>query len=234
MSIDSKVTAEFEALAALGAGIRERFSGVEEQGYRTSPQRTGYISEDDFEKLGEWCARSLTLVQRLDPANRAAASIELLMSDKRGFWSDFLQARGTLSGLRAQFENGLLIDLRAELRNEVHEDFLEQAESFVTETTPVPDSLKCAAAVLAGGVLEDGLREMASRKSVSISGHSGIAKLNAELYRSKLYSRTEMKQVELWGDYRNNAAHNKPGEVPADQLLPMIAGVRAFIGKYLV
>ena len=130
-------------------------------------------------------------------------------------------------------EAGLLIDLRASLRNEVHEDFLEQAEAFLSETTPVPDSLKSAATVLAGGVLEDQLRKLAERKGVQISGHSTISKLNEELYRAKVYEKTEMKQVTLWGDYRNNAAHHKPGDVPIDQVKPMIDGIRAFILRHI-
>lgn len=227
------VQAEFDRLDRLASSIVEGMNDVGFSGQRIPPHRTGMIAESSLQAHGEWCSSALTLMRRLEPAAAAISDIEKTRTDQSLLWPDFQRAKGSFAGFRRQFEAGLLIDLRASLRNEVHEDFLEQAEAFLSETTPVPDSLKSAATVLAGGVLEDQLRKLAERKGVQISGHSTISKLNEELYRAKVYEKTEMKQVTLWGDYRNNAAHHKPGDVPIDQVKPMIDGIRAFILRHI-
>ena len=63
---------------------------------------------------------------------------------------------------------------------------------------------------------------------------SKASELNDDLHKVTAYSQPEWRQVQVWLDLRNEAAHGKPEfqkRTKAD-VRPMVEGARAFIAKY--
>lgn len=238
MNADDKIKAELEALEVLAGRVtRETRQRKPQRGQWAATgveYETGWIDGENGspEIVSEWGSRALALLQRLAPDDPAATLVQKATEDPNRTWVVFRSAVGALLGFKGRYLAGLLTDLRSEIRNEVHEDFLEQAEMFLRETTPVPDSLKCAATVLAGGVLEDALRKISDRHRVAITGEPSLAKLNDALRGANVYSKTQQKEIALWADFRNSAAHNLPNQVPIDQVGPMIQGIRRFMIEF--
>jgi hypothetical protein len=92
------------------------------------------------------------------------------------------------------------------------------------------EKYKDAAAVIAGGVLEQHLRSLCAKHGVSPIPNN-LNALNASLYRQPpgAYGSQVMKQVTMWADTRNDAAHGNYSKVDAKVVELMIAGMRHFI-----
>src|SRR5437867_5403331 len=71
-----------------------------------------------------------------------------------------------------------LFDTRKRIQAEVFDDFLEQAEHFLK------DGYFQVAAVIAGAVLEDGLRKLCARQHITLPAQPKLDWMNAELAKS--------------------------------------------------
>ena len=150
---------------------------------------------------------------------------------------------------RTKAEVALLGVLRA-LRQDVAADRLRSFEDLVhadvfsdllAQATYLNDQrFSRAAAVLAGGVLEEHLRQLCRKHGIATDGPDGRPKkasqLNTDLYRpGNVYSNAERAEVEGWQNRRNSAAHGEADfEAKHDQgdVRRMIEGVRGLIVKY--
>ena len=116
---------------------------------------------------------------------------------------------------------------------EVFSDFLSMAEHLLSEHYKDP------AAVLAGSVLEEHLRQLCQRNSIPIEpirsdGTSVPLKadaLKAELAKAGIYTALDQKQITAWLDVRNKAAHGKYAEYSEAQVDLMLRGVGEFITR---
>ena len=67
------------------------------------------------------------------------------------------------------------------------------------------------AAVVAGCVLEEHVRQLAQAAGLAVEGEEGkpskLEHLNADLAKAQVYGKTEQKQVTAWYGQRNDAAH---------------------------
>jgi hypothetical protein len=134
---------------------------------------------------------------------------------------------------KAEIEQGFLDKLESRITGEIFTDFLEMAEFLVSET--------CydAAAVMAGGVLEEHLRKLCSSQGISLtrtdSGGRAVNKLAANLnddLKGKLYSKTEHDSVKVLIQIRNDGAHTGTGVVDKGRAESIILGIKAFITRY--
>src|SRR5262249_19597128 len=92
------------------------------------------------------------------------------------------------------------------------------------------EKYKDAAAVIAGGVLEQHLRALCAKHGATPVPRN-LNALNDALYRQPpgAYGSQFMKQVTAWADIRNDAAHAHYDKVDAKQVELMIAGIRHFL-----
>ena len=97
---------------------------------------------------------------------------------------------------------------------------------------------KDAAAVVAGSVLEEHLRQLCAAASLPVEDSSQgrslprkADSLNADLAKAGKYSKLDQKTVTAWLDLRNKAAHGKYSEYTIEQVALMLAGVREFISR---
>ena len=125
--------------------------------------------------------------------------------------------------------------MRGLIAAEFFSDFLDMAGHLLEE------GYKDPAAVLAGSVLEEHLRQLADKNGVDIiekrNGKDVFRKadtLNADLTKTKAYNVLEQKSVTSWLDLRNNAAHGKYGQYTKDQVQLMLDGIRGFMTRNAV
>ena len=146
--------------------------------------------------------------------------------------SDGKYALGILTAIRDQIKGGWIETTKGLVTAEVFADFLEMAEYLLDQKYKDP------AAVVAGSVLEEHLRQLSMAASIPVGDtSSGKAvprkadSLNAHLAKAGNYSKLDQKQVTAWLDLRNKAAHGKYSEYTNEQVVLMLAGVRDFVSQ---
>jgi hypothetical protein len=141
---------------------------------------------------------------------------------------------GIMQALKADVRAGYLSTLRELIHADVFSDFLETAQYFLDAEHKDP------AAVMAGGVLEQHLRQLCRKNGIDTEAvnSAGVMKakmgdaLNTELYRANVYGLLEQKQIVAWLDIRNKAAHGKYEEYAAAHVGLFIQGLRDFIMRF--
>jgi hypothetical protein len=135
---------------------------------------------------------------------------------------------GILGALRTAYEEGLLSTASELMHADIFADFLEMADHLLSE------GYKDAAAVIAGSVLEEHLRQLCTKHSISAAAAGKNKKadlMNAELAGGSAYSKLDQKSVTAWLDLRNKAAHGQYGEYSKDQVVLLIQGIREFMAR---
>jgi hypothetical protein len=131
-----------------------------------------------------------------------------------------VRACAVLRAANADYEGGYLFDTRKQVQAEVFDEFLEQAECFLR------DGYFQVAAVVAGAVLEDGLRKLCVAQGLALPTQPKLDSMNSELAKKGLYDKMVQKKITWLADIRNKAAHGKWAEFTADDADEMIRGVR--------
>jgi hypothetical protein len=132
---------------------------------------------------------------------------------------------GVLQAAKSDYQNGYLNKVRTLIEGEVFDDFLEQAEHLLSQ------SYFTASAVIAGSVLEDGLRKLCVNYGIALSAKPKLDTMNAELAKAGVYNLLKQKQITALADLRNKAAHGQGGFTKED-VESMIKDVRRFTVDY--
>ena len=140
--------------------------------------------------------------------------------------SDVSKALGILKASKDDYENGLLFNVRTLIAAEVFDDFLEQADYLLESGYYQPS------AVIAGSVLEDGLRKLCAKSGIPLPDRPKMDTMNAELAKKGIFSSLQQKQVLALADIRNKAAHGKWDEFTKQDAENMIKLIREFMTKY--
>ena len=118
------------------------------------------------------------------------------------------------------------------ISSEIFSDFLEMAEHLLSE------KYEHAAAVMIGSVLEEQLRQLCDKNSITVTEAKNgklIPKkadlLNAELAGQSVYNKLDQKNITAWLDLRNKAAHGKYSEYNIQQVELMLQGVTEFMTR---
>ena len=138
-----------------------------------------------------------------------------------------------LKSVRYDFESGFFEDIASEIDAEISADYLSQAESLLSFSRP-SDKGEVAACVIAGAVLEHGLRVIcaqleppepieANNKNLTLGG------LIEALKKRRVFNELTAKQLRYWADIRNAAAHGKFEEFNRRQVESMVYGVTDFL-----
>jgi hypothetical protein len=141
-------------------------------------------------------------------------------------------ALGILTAIRDQVKGGWIETTKGLVTAEVFGDFLEMAEHLLDQ------KYKDAAAVVAGSVLEEHLRQLCIANSLPVEDSPEgrpvprkADRLNADLAAVGKYSKLDQKQVTAWLDLRNKAAHGRYSEYTEQQVALMLGGVRDFVSR---
>jgi uncharacterized protein (UPF0332 family) len=174
----------------------------------------------------EWGISSLNILSKVfgnksdhyEKFNQLFSNLKDYSPVKRGL--------GILKAAKDDYENGYLFDTRALIEAEVFDEFLEQAEELFKK------NYYQAAAVIAGCVLEDGLRKLGQRKIPSFPTDKTIDPMNVELAKAGIYNALWQKKITALADLRNKAAHGKWTEFTEKDVEDMIRDVRRFMEDY--
>ncbi|AGC44579.1 hypothetical protein MYSTI_03267 [Myxococcus stipitatus DSM 14675] len=139
------------------------------------------------------------------------------------------QLSGALRGIRHEYEHGLLNSVTELIHRDVFSDFLEMAHHLAEK------GFKDPAAVVAAGVLEQHLRQLAQKHTISLLKDNGENKsteaINAELAKAGAYDLPTQKEITAKLALRNQAAHAMWDKYELRQVYIFIDWVRFFITK---
>jgi hypothetical protein len=141
-------------------------------------------------------------------------------------FSPVYQAQGILRAAKDDYENGHLFELRRLVEAEVFDDFLEQAEHLFDS------GYFQAAAVVAGCVLEDGLRKLCVANQVAVAPKPKLDTMNADLAKAGVFSVLIQKRITALADLRHKAAHGKWTEFTRDDVKEMVQAIRRFMEEH--
>ena len=146
-----------------------------------------------------------------------------------GFFPDAQDIQVATGVLRASrdFVAGGYFDLRRLIAAEVFTSLLDEAEHLLDV------GYKDPAAVLTGSVLEDGLRRIADKRGLTLNPKSGMSAINDALRGAGVYTPLLHRQVQVWIEIRNNAAHGKIAEYEAADVRAMHVGVSQLLDTHL-
>jgi hypothetical protein len=122
------------------------------------------------------------------------------------------------------FNGGYLSSVRALVQAEVFTSELEQATALLDA------GYKAPAAVVAGAVLETGLRELCDRQNIQ---YSKLDRMNAGLAKAGTYNLLQQKRITALAQIRNDAAHGKPDQFTEADIKSMITDIERFLADYL-
>lgn len=235
-NVKEKYMARLEQLIQVGSDLpemsRQLVSGgnylTGERHYRTQD----YVPSDVFT---EWKTNCLSLLDVVVPkASIHKATVERfsnLANDpaSKKFGLSFIKA------ILQDFRQGFLDDIEHQIDAELNADFLFQAESLIEKG--VSGKSHIPAAVIAGAVLEHGLRSICRSLEPSEPDEANgkrlmLSALIDALKKRGVYNELTAKQLRSFADIRNAAAHGNFDEFTSDQVKNMIAGVGSFLAAH--
>jgi len=142
------------------------------------------------------------------------------------------EGRGILKAVKNEIDGGWAFTVKGLISAEIFSNFLEMAEYLLTE------GFKDPAAVMAGSVLEEHLRQLCIKNSIpieSIKDGKPIPKkadlINSQLASANIYNKLDQKSITSWLDLRNKAAHGQYSEYTKEQVVFMLQGITNFISR---
>jgi len=219
MTVKADVLSQLDRLIETGKQLANTFCMTDHGSYESN------ASEED---LRAFVTSALAVVERIVGTesqyfkNIPAASVGKQIG-VAGYDKSFIPTvTGVLTSLRSDVDQGFLTTLEAQLRANVHDDFMVQAHELLNAKYHV------AAVVIAGGVLEDHLRQMATNRNLTWTGNGSISKYNDAL-RNNAYALPIWRRIQAVGDHRNDAAHGNGAALSADDADDAVKFIERFI-----
>jgi hypothetical protein len=190
----------------------------------------------DPQQLSRWKTNCVTLLTPFAARGEKINEQIDVFTSTGGKKGEVQYCLGILEALRDDFDKGFLDDFAAKIEAELAADYMGQAESLLAEGQSgkfdhVP------AAVLAGAVLERGLRTLCEQNKVPTTTAKGESKtLNPmidQLRKAGVYNELKAKQLRSWADIRNKAAHGEFDEFNRKDVEQMIQGMTNSLADYI-
>jgi hypothetical protein len=214
----------------MSAQLDEVLSSVGQMRQIPTSEGFYYPTEDK----NRFVTAAIAVTRRLTgPASDYAQQLDAAAKGTQWSSDDYVSGIvGVLKALRDDIDRDRLESLVEILHADLFSDFLEQAAHLQEE------GYKDAAAVIAGSVLEEHLRQLATKQGVEVTvatlrgtNPKKASTLNDELAKAGAYSKLDQKSVTAWLGIRNLAAHGKYGDYAAEQVALLIQSVRDFITR---
>jgi uncharacterized protein YozE (UPF0346 family) len=220
MNIDKKILDRIDQILE---------SGNQVIATRTSPGHN-VIGDDriDISLASQWFASALNIIERIfGKESNYFESISRYNSEYPVF-SDFSMALGVFKAVREDYEAGSIFDLRKLIEAELFDDFLEQSHALLEVGYYQP------AAVIAGSVLEDGLRKLCIREDIDLPKKPKLDGMNSDLAKKGIYPKLTQKKITALADIRNSAAHGNWNDFTKDDVTDLIRWTRNFMEQNYV
>ena len=139
---------------------------------------------------------------------------------------------GVITSLRKDLLSGYIANLTELIHGELFADFLDMALHLLKE------GYKDAAAVIAGSALESHLRQLCIKAGIETETERDdkiqpkkADRMNSDLAKNEIYSKSDQKSVTAWLDLRNDAAHGHYDKYTKEQVSLLISGIRDFLTR---
>jgi hypothetical protein len=187
-------------------------------GTKLTPQP--YIN--DLESLNAWLIKIHSIIEIIfgnsSPQYKRLQEITTKDTNKK---YRIHEIKGLLKGSLDDLENGFLIGQESLIACEVFNSLLEEAESLFEHGHDQ------AAAILGRVVLEDALKRLARLEQLDDTKKATL--LNDELKKARRYNQIQWRQIQVWLDIGNDAAHNNPPTYKKEQVKDLLDGIKRFI-----
>lgn len=231
MNIDQKILTRVIELIKIGdeilntAEVVTRSTGVRVMSplQAITPPKTKEEKKINSTKFIQWRTSCLHLLQKVFGENFHLKNFDTVTKTQTFYAVN--QGIGVLNSAKDDYENDYLFETRALIEGEVFDDFLEQSEHLLNQ------GYFTAAAVIAGSVLEDGLRKLCAKNGITLSAKPKLDTMNADLAKAGVYNLLKQKQITALAHLRNKAAHGLGGFIKED-VESMIKDVRRFMEDY--
>ncbi|MCE0499282.1 MAG: hypothetical protein LV481_15185 [Methylacidiphilales bacterium] len=240
-NLKAKLLARFDELIAAGEHILQNPEEVPAVFARDSMTGIPYVQEPpsqrlNWSKLVEWRTKSATLLSQVLPKSSIHGNAPEQFLDVTA--QTIETGLSTLRAVKDDFENGYLDDLFSQIEAEIASDYMGQAEELLAEGGSgkydhVP------AAVLAGAILEKGLRKICDLQTPPILTKKSDGKpktldpLIDDLKKAGIFNDLKAKQLKAWAAIRNKAAHGEFDQFNKTEVKAMIEGISGFLADYL-
>ncbi|WP_008311958.1 DUF4145 domain-containing protein [Leptolyngbya sp. PCC 6406] len=221
MQIDEKILSRFDELIRMGEQVlttrRSR-----------STATVSYMGDFavDSQLSHQWGVSCLNILKRVLGSNSDHyVKFDQLFVKFHDF-QPTKKALGILKSAKEEYQNDLLFDTRVLIEAEVFDDFLGQAQHLFES------GYFQASAVIAGSVLEDGLRKLCTQAKVLLSDKPKLDVMNSELAKAGVYNKLVQKRITALADLRNKAAHGQWNEFSSSDVDDMLRQVRVFMENY--
>lgn len=221
MNISSLVTRVDEILATGRSTVGTSYN----EGVHYSEQMVAQAS------MAAFCTSALSFIERVYGKDHTHYQ---QFKSKTGRPTEACARNGVaiMEAIRGEIAGGWLFSVKGLVAAELFADFISMAEHLLEA------GYKDPAAVMAGSVLEEHLRQLSGKHGVALEDERDgklvprkADRLNAELCKADAYSMIDQKQITAWLDLRNNAAHGKYDAYTKDQVDQMIRGILSFLAR---
>lgn len=218
MKIDKRIRNRAVALVKKGNAVIAT--------YRPTPRGVIGFGTLSAQEYANWRSQSLAFLTDLLGAEHVYTNSFETRTEKSGYTESTRAGIGILQAVLEDIEQGFIDTIRQLLTAEVFTDLLDQA------THLLESGYKAPAASLAGAVLEDGLRRIATRKGVSVRATDNLPSLNQKLAGVGIYSRLTQRKLHVWIEVRNNADHGHFDQINDEDVDSFIKGVGSLLSDY--
>lgn len=207
------------------ADFGQRFDEIYKQAEAIEAAKTkntgdfGWGYSVDAEKLMNWRvkARNLLVLACGEASEHFKQFVECEKPQSMHTNHDmFRDLRAVFLAAKEDYEGGYLNSLKVLVQGDVFDSELEQAAELLSSGYMVP------AAVVAGIVLETGLREMCIDRGIVVGK---LDKMNGDLAKAGAYNKLVQKQITAIADIRNSAAHGHGDQFSKEDVASMIKDV---------
>jgi hypothetical protein len=169
-------------------------------------------------------------IHRLAPPSSIFRSrLEELLAERGNPFSKLEPLVGLLTTLREEYDAGYFGSLTELVHAETFASFMDMAEHLLDQ------GYKDPAAVIAGSVLEQHLRELAVKNGLQVEAGGKPRKadaINADLAAADVFSKLDQKNVTAWLGLRNEAAHGNYSKYSDQQVSLMIQSISDFMSRH--
>jgi len=214
--------------------ITNRFRELVTQGQqieRHTNSKDYYVPSHEITSVHAWLSSVSNLLQTASIADsvflRESKTLMTHENMQHGIPSEIvLKMLGLLMSAQQEWEGGLMRRIEYILAAETFDDFLDHAETYHK------GNKKIESAVLASAVLEDTVKKVCLKNSISTRGKS-LESLIDELSKSGAITSVKAKRIKAFAGVRNHALHAEFDDFDIKDVGEMIKGIRELIEDYL-
>jgi hypothetical protein len=166
-------------------------------------------------------------VSSINLLTRLASEDSIYVQELRKMHPNAFAMKGVLEGARLDYLQGFMTDHKLLISAEVFSDLLVQAEVLLDY------DYKDAAAVIIRAVLEDGIRKLCQAHKIEVDKRDTIQQLNEKLYKEKVYSALQHKEIIAKAEIGNCAAHGRFDQYKKEDVAAFLEFVLRFLAQYL-